>query len=145
MSVTEQDHEESVDRSYETGSRQAWTAMLQECVARLGLKGETFEALALQRSALVTALRSVCRDFGDNSWAEDMNLADVVEKYLERQLNEKERIISEGVARMVDAGAELASLLAELSMRGTEPERVTAGAALRRWREVSAPGSVGEG
>lgn len=142
MSVTEQDHEDSVERAHETGSRQAWTAMLQECVGRLGLKGETFEALALQRSELVTALRSVCRDFGDNSWAEDMNLADVVEKYLERQLNERDRVAAQGVERMVDAGDELMGALVALSSRGTDSERESVRVLLARWRAACAPGSV---
>lgn len=39
-----------------------------------------------ERDATVKMLRDVCADFGDNDWADELHLADVIEKHLARHL-----------------------------------------------------------
>ncbi len=44
--------------------------------------------LQLERTETVAALRHVCAEYGDNKWPDDLHLADVVEKCLERPLSD---------------------------------------------------------
>ena len=39
-----------------------------------------------ERVSVVAILREVCRDYGDNDWADDLHLYDVIEKHLARHL-----------------------------------------------------------
>ncbi len=77
------------ESDYERGSRQAWLSMLAECCLQLGYSDpEASKAGWIkERESTVAALRSLCEDFGDNDWPEDLSLADVVEKHLARHLH----------------------------------------------------------
>lgn len=84
MSATD---DESSERQYIIGSRAALTRMLQHCVGELGYKdGPTREQLIIQREQTVSALRQICGEFGDNDWPDNLHLADVIEKHLQRHL-----------------------------------------------------------
>lgn len=48
-------------------------------------------ALLLEREAAIVALRSVCGKHGSNTWPDNLHLADIITKHLERQLDEEER------------------------------------------------------
>jgi hypothetical protein len=77
------------ESDYEQGKRQAWTTLLRTAMQELGMTGRTLESLVAEREATVVALRSICKDYGDNSWPDNLHLADVVEKYLARPLYER--------------------------------------------------------
>lgn len=63
-------------------------AMLAQCLAHLGVTDPDAAraAWAAQRLELVAALRRACDDYGDNDWADDLSLVDVLEKHLLRHL-----------------------------------------------------------
>ena len=82
--------EDSNEDYYMRGSRAAWSTMLQQCITHLGYTGRTLESLILEREAAVAALRSICEDYGDNDWPDNLHLADVIEKHLGRVLDEQE-------------------------------------------------------
>lgn len=44
-----------------------------------------------ERAAVVLILRELCQEFGDNDWAENAHLADVIEKHLAKHLWDKEK------------------------------------------------------
>lgn len=80
---------------YEMGSRQAWLSMLMQCIGALGypIPPDDDPARAverarwvLERERAVAALRDVCAEHGDNDWADNLSLADAIEKHLLRHL-----------------------------------------------------------
>jgi hypothetical protein len=93
--------------SYLEGERAALRAMLSEVLRRLDVHGSrdeplrTIARLTKEREDTVAALRSVCRDHGDNEWEPSEYLADVVEKHLARHL----RTSSDGALREALNGA----------------------------------------
>ncbi len=79
------------DTDYIRGQRQAWSTLLATAMRELGMTGCTLESLVLEREATVAALRSVCEEYGDNDWEDELHLADVIEKHLARPLHELHR------------------------------------------------------
>lgn len=75
---------------YEQGSRSAWRTMLAECLRHLGYTGDDTQKLAwiAEREDAILALRRICAEHGDNDWPEDLHLADILDKHLERHLEE---------------------------------------------------------
>lgn len=75
---------------YEQGSRAALCSILSQCLNQLGYQsGESTKAgWILEREATVAALREVCGGYGDNNWANELHLADVVNKHLLPHLRE---------------------------------------------------------
>ena len=73
---------------YEEGRRSAWRRILAECLVQLDYpEGEKRIAqLVKEREEAIAILRDLCRDFGDNDWIEDLNLADIIEKHLGKYL-----------------------------------------------------------
>lgn len=81
---------EKEEAAYTRGKRYVWQLMLQEAIMGLEMTGQTLESLILEREATVAALRSACEHHGDNEWASNLHLADVVEKHLVRHLPDVE-------------------------------------------------------
>lgn len=77
---------DSEEQAYVQGSANAWRAMLQQCIMNLGGEDRDRESWRLERADVVSALRNLCRDFGDNDWDDDMRLADVIERHLAKDL-----------------------------------------------------------
>lgn len=81
---------DSEETAYGQGYRQALSGILSTCLRELGY--EDTEATrcewVIERESTVSALRNICRDWGDNDWDDDLSLADVVEKHLRRNLGE---------------------------------------------------------
>ena len=75
--------------SYEQGARMAWTRMLQNCCRELGYQTEEADKAAwiVEREGITAALRSICSEYGDNDWDNNLNLADVIDKHLHRNLS----------------------------------------------------------
>ena len=76
--------------AYVEGSRMAWCSMLLTCLKNLGVDDlDAGKARWLvERVQTISILRRVCESHGDNDWDNDLHLADVVEKHLERYLEE---------------------------------------------------------
>jgi len=79
---------EAEERIWERGNRAAWSRVLGQCLSELGHKNPDAAKLIRERELVIAALRSLCEDFGDNDWDEDLHLADVVEKHLANHLHE---------------------------------------------------------
>lgn len=86
--MTTEAEDERSEQDYDRGHRAAWSGILQQAMAALGMSGRTLESLVLEREWTVAALRSVCAEHGDNEWEPTLSLADVVEKHLARHLGQ---------------------------------------------------------
>lgn len=78
------------ERHYEAGRSMAWREVLARAIGALGVEDPAAGQARwiLERKATVAALRRVCEDHGDNDWADNLHLADVVERHLHRHLGE---------------------------------------------------------
>ena len=74
------------ESGYEEGRRQTATELL--ALAANMMEGDRPNIADLQKERLmvVTALRRVCEEHGDNEWPDNLHLADVIEKHLARHL-----------------------------------------------------------
>lgn len=73
--------------AYNRGVHVAATAMLRQCLFNLPDSHEKSTGfLIAEREEMVQTLRWLCKDFGDNDWKADQNLADVIEKHLGKHL-----------------------------------------------------------
>lgn len=86
---------EQEEAAYIQGARAAWRRILAEALRGLGGYSDpgdfTRERLIAEREEAISALRSLCREFGDNDWDEKLSLADVIEKHLGRHLHAPHR------------------------------------------------------
>lgn len=80
------------EQMYIRGRRAAMVSVLAHVLRDLGYEDTeaTRAKWVIEREQTVVALRDVCRDFGDNDWSPELNLADVVEKHLARHLQDEE-------------------------------------------------------
>lgn len=79
------DHEHQIhERGYIEGKRRVYLNMLSEALRGLGYDSTEEKAAvwAQERSETVAMLRTMCEDFGDNDWPDDLYLPDVIEKHL---------------------------------------------------------------
>jgi len=85
------EEQEKKKQSWVDGSTEAYRAILMECARNLGVDDPLTKAAALvaeRRDALV-ALRSLCERFDlPSEWSDNLHLADVIEKHVERALAE---------------------------------------------------------
>jgi hypothetical protein len=65
------------------------TAMevVEEIIAAKAPPKEPDSWVEREREMTIVALRSLCAEFGDNDWPDDLHLADVVEKHLGKHLH----------------------------------------------------------
>jgi hypothetical protein len=81
------------EAAYEQGKKAAALSLLRHALGEV-CGSETDDPLAvvarleIERAETVAILREVCADYGDNNWPDDLHLADVVEKHLERPLRD---------------------------------------------------------
>lgn len=73
---------------YTAGRQSAFSELARQCAVELGVDTARGRYLlwGSQRAALVVCLRSLCDEYGDNDWPDDLDLRDVVEKHLVRPL-----------------------------------------------------------
>ncbi len=81
------------ESAFDRGRRAAWIRQLRDAIRNLGIENNEAADAAriLERVGAVRELREVCGEFGDNDWADGLDLADVVEKHLGRHLMETRR------------------------------------------------------
>ena len=83
---------ENEELAWVRGNRAAWQRILSTCLRELGYGPEHDTAKwASEREAVVVALRGICERHGDNDWGENLHLADVIEKHLERYMPDVRR------------------------------------------------------
>lgn len=70
--------------AYEQGSRAAWQQLLSLALRNLGVEDPQAGAArwVAEREAAIQSLRSLCREYGDNEWEENLHLQDILEKHL---------------------------------------------------------------
>lgn len=83
------------EKSYDQGSRMAWWIILNNCLRNLKFdcnKEDPKYQLAFlvkEREGALSALRSLCGDFGDNEWDAKLDMADIINKHLGNYLRDK--------------------------------------------------------
>ena len=82
---------EAHERGYITGTRAARQYLIRHLLRELDpeCKEEPEVKLArlvVEREEAIQHLRELCAKYGDNSWPNDLHLADVLEKHLGRYL-----------------------------------------------------------
>lgn len=85
------------ERGYIEGRRATMRRLMNQCAIEMGfgdLLKDPAAKLALAYVALDeirSKLRELCGVYGDNDWADNLNLTDVLEKHLGRHLDETAR------------------------------------------------------
>jgi hypothetical protein len=87
------EEERLCDAAYANGERRILAKLSSLIAAELyGHDRESHEArlhaLEAERLDVVTVLRRICAEHGDNDWSNDLNLVDVLEKHLESYLEQ---------------------------------------------------------
>ncbi|HEY3499036.1 MAG TPA: hypothetical protein VGK73_30300 [Polyangiaceae bacterium] len=78
---------EAEEKAYVEGSRAMWRQLLAQALRELGYEENRLAGAAKQLEETRAVLRRVCAEHGDNDWSDDLHLADVVEKHLERHIS----------------------------------------------------------
>jgi hypothetical protein len=79
------DDEDRATVAWRAGRRHAWVSVLNIAVREIGDQ-RSEAALRQELEDVRGALRDLCKDFGDNDWADDLHLGDVVRKHLAKHL-----------------------------------------------------------
>jgi hypothetical protein len=74
------------ETAYMQGEQALARRIMGECLTVLGTEGNA-ERWRLERSSVVSLLRSVCAEHGDNDWPDNLHLRDVLEKHLFNHLD----------------------------------------------------------
>lgn len=72
----------------DSGERHVYQELLDLALRGLGYDCIDGAALLQEREEAIVALRRICERHGDNEWNERLALADILEKHLERYLEE---------------------------------------------------------
>ena len=75
---------ESEEKLYEAGKRSSSLNLLRHCLKELGYDADNIKALNLieEREEVIQLLRTVCPEFGDNNWPDNLHLVDIINKHL---------------------------------------------------------------
>lgn len=76
---------------YLQGRTAAFHIMLTTILRELPAAESSHARLLAERTATLLLLRDICATYGDNDWPDDAHLADVIEKHLIRNLEERLR------------------------------------------------------
>lgn len=77
------------EQAYIEGGRRARINLLSVLLHELGAANDPLvehTKWVQEKQETIAALRSVCSEFGDNDWSDDLYLPDVIEKHLARYL-----------------------------------------------------------
>lgn len=74
------------EHAFTEGHRAAWRSILARALAELGYDAPREARVIAELESARLALRKLCTEHGDNSWPDDLHLADVIEKRLGRYL-----------------------------------------------------------
>ncbi len=78
--------DEQREQHYTKGQNAAWSSILRMCLRELGCESNDAKVAAflIERTEAIAALRELCETSGDNDWADDLALADIISKHLGR-------------------------------------------------------------
>ena len=81
------------EKAYLNGEKMAWGKMARECIRNLDDSDEIVSVLKykIERAEAINILRSLCENFGDTDWNDNLHLADIIEKHLGRHLYREEK------------------------------------------------------
>lgn len=76
------------EQEFINGERSTWRQILHFCLSGLGYQDPEAKHAQwiLERESAIRELRDICKEFGDNDWGADLNLADIIDKHLGRHL-----------------------------------------------------------
>jgi len=72
------------EQCYLQGSQQAWRMMLGTCLRQLGCE-DTSAGQArwvAERTDVILLLRSLCAEYGDNDWPDNLHISDILGKHI---------------------------------------------------------------
>lgn len=79
-------------QSYQQGRRTAWLRQLESALMELGYNTDSpaqeVARLVAEREEGLIALRTLCREHGDNDWSDDTELSDIINSHLGKYLSE---------------------------------------------------------
>jgi hypothetical protein len=75
---------DSGESAYTEGSRRAWINMLQLCLQHLGVNDPVagHHRWIMERQETIAKLRSICAEYGDDAFDDDLYIPDILEKHL---------------------------------------------------------------
>jgi hypothetical protein len=76
---------------YEEGYRAAHRHIISNCLRHVDPENRSEAALKIERDEAIAKLREICAIYGDNKWEDSLNLPDILEKHLFRNLCENAR------------------------------------------------------
>jgi hypothetical protein len=82
----------SEESAYIEGSRRAYITILQACLKHLGVHDPVAgqHRWILERQETLAMLRTICAEYGDLDWTDDLHLRDILDKHLYRYLADEE-------------------------------------------------------
>ena len=74
------------EEAWTRGKKYAWVSILKECLRQLDYGDPKWSEVALlvEREEAIDSLRLLCVDLGDNDWADDLALSDIISKHVYR-------------------------------------------------------------
>ena len=83
---------DATERAYMSGRRAVLRGLLADAARELGYgrKPDAYR-LIVEREQAIAALRTVCEEYGDNDWPDELSLADIITKHLARPMEEDRR------------------------------------------------------
>jgi predicted secreted protein len=79
--MTEQEEE-----AYMQGSASAYLAVFNQCIRHLPDLKDEARRLS-ERAAVISVLRRICTEHGDNDWDDGLHMVDIITKHLEPYLS----------------------------------------------------------
>ena len=74
--------QEQFEAGYSAGSAMAWRSLLAECLINLSDDERDQHSWLKERTDCIVLLRSLCAEFGDNDWPDDLYLSDIIDNHL---------------------------------------------------------------
>lgn len=99
---------ESEEKAYTQGERAVYVSLLNLCLEKLDYHDPQLTSFdwVIEREEAIQKLRSICADYGDNDWDEDLRLADILEKHLEDYLSGTASRVNEFLAYLINVKRE---------------------------------------
>ena len=77
---------EKEEQAYIQGQKALASRLLRTLMSELDPEERTLAHLQTERQEAIVELRSLCEEFGDNDWPDNLYLSDIIEKHLGRHL-----------------------------------------------------------
>jgi hypothetical protein len=69
------------EQAYLMGQQSVWLRLLEEALLRIDTP-QPLARLRAERAATIALLRRLCRDYGDNTWPDDLYLPDILDNHI---------------------------------------------------------------